>query len=256
MGRLPTLIFDLDGVLYNNPELYDRGVLAREKAWCVEQQARLAAEGKVIAYDPAKSRDMPGMMRLIAEVYKGATFQEKIEQFLDEIYRNPAHPLRYDLVPPNPALADAIQAYKDAGGQVMIYSNGFGCYIEGILGRLGLKKEDFAAIEGLDGHPFAHKPNAESFRRFLDGAGLACGPDGKYNVVYVEDTPENLVAGRNAGIRRNVWYNGENKAWPAVFAAPEKRDIATDSIAETVWGLLRDSGGNVPHFKADSAPRS
>ena len=222
MKRLPALILDLDGVMYNCPELYEQGVLAREHDWIETKMKSLKIDGKTYKFEldeagnPAHLADM---LEIICGTRdpKSPEGQANLRKFLDEVYRNPENPLPYDKVQPDKALVDAVRAYKKAGGRVVLYSNSYHCYIDEVLKRLGFREGDFDYIQGLDDHPFDCKPDVAGFRKFLKSAGVEWDLRSGYDAVFIDDSAKNIDAGRRAAIRGLVWFNGKGKDWPAAF---------------------------------------
>lgn len=179
-SHVRTWVFDLDNTLYP-PEirLFDQ-IEVKMTAWVMQALGvgRTEADRLRRHYWQTYGTTLSGLMR---------------EHGVDPgPYLAEVHDIDFSVLPPDPALANALSALP---GRRIIYTNGSTPYAARVLQARGLDGL-FHAVYGIESAGFRPKPEAEAFARVFRQDG--CDP--RSGAMFEDDT-RNLVAPHAMGMQ-------------------------------------------------------
>lgn len=177
--RLRTWVFDLDNTLYPpHMRLFDQ-IEAKMTRYVMRAAGVDAAEADHLRqlYWMEHGTTLAGLM--------------KNHGIDPDAYMEEVHDISFDVLEADPYLAQQIAKLP---GRRIVYTNGSAPYAAKVLEARGLAAA-FDAIYGVESAAYVPKPQAQSYDRIFDLAGVA--PD---TAVMFEDDPRNLAVPHERGM--------------------------------------------------------
>jgi pyrophosphatase PpaX len=148
---------------------------------------------------------------------------EQIDAYITA-YRTAWHPIAVPLSRPLPTMVETVNALTDRGIRLGVVTSRVSSGAERILEAFGLR-DRFGSIVGVE-RVEEPKPHAEAVLLALDELGAT-----PTTAVMVGDTPDDVLAGRNAGARSVGITTG-------VYSAEALEEAGADHVIERLEQLL------------------
>lgn len=200
--HIRTWVFDLDNTLYPPSQPLFPQIEAKMTQYVMRvlDVSRSKADDLRQQYWHDHGTTLAGLMR---------EHDVEPEQYLHEV-----HDISFDVLTPDPALADRI---AELPGRRIVYTNGSAPYASHVLKARGLDAS-FDAIYGVEHANYVPKPESQAFEKVFALDGL--DPN---SAAMFEDDPRNLAAPHAMGLRT---VHVAPKAAPAPYIEHHTDDLS------------------------------
>lgn len=172
-------IFDLDNTLYS--DRYD--LFSQVEQRITRYVMRVTGED----FETARARQKTYFQK------HGTTLRGLMDHHAadPEDYLNFVHDIDYSILPPDPALAEQLNALP---GQLYIFTAASAGHVCRTLKALGIREDLFAGIFDIADAEYMPKPSAEPYALFAQRFGIQHD-----RAVFFEDSPKNLRPAKSLG---------------------------------------------------------